>query len=165
MLYLLSIHLAGCSVVNLWCIQCMIKLYHSIYAYNQMRLYTTINDALNVCYQYDIWHMWNTRSNTVNQRTFTSSDHDDNSWYDNNISNSWLKEMYICQLSWCAFPPSTSSVCFTACRSMVYLIHTHRRNCHHHHHHHRKNYMYRQLLRCDCSEEIFSKESKHMRII
>ena len=85
MLYVLSIHLAGCGVVNLWCIQYMIELYHSIYAYNQMRLYTTINDALNVCYQYDIWHMWNTRSNTVNQHTFTSSDPDYNTWLERGI--------------------------------------------------------------------------------
>jgi len=53
-LYLFSIHLAGCGDVNRWCIQYTIELYHSIYAYNIMRLYTSINDALNDCYQYGI---------------------------------------------------------------------------------------------------------------
>ena len=114
-LYLLSIHLAGGGDVNLWCIQYTIELYHSIYAYNQMRLYTTINDALNKCYQYGILSIlsrcYNTRSNTVNQHTFTSSNHDDNTWCGNN-TYSWLREMYICQLSCWAFPPSTFSVCF-----------------------------------------------------
>jgi len=100
-----------------------------------MHWMTVINTAYCRYYVDVIWHMWNTRSNTVNQHIFTSSDHDDNTWCGNNIY-SWLKEMYICQLSCWAFPPSTSSVCFTAYGSIVYLVHTHRRN---RHHHHRKN--------------------------
>jgi hypothetical protein len=152
-LYLLSINLAVRGVVNLWCIQYMIELYYSIYAYNQMRLCTIINDALKVCYQYDIWHIWTTRSTTVNQRTFTSSDHDDYTWCDNNISNSRLREMYIISSADVLFHHLHPACALLCVGSIVYLIHTHRRN-RHHHHRHRKHYLYRQLMRCDCSTGV-----------
>ena len=50
---------------------------------------------------------------------------------------------------------SISDASNTRYGSIVYLVHTHRRHSHHdHHQHHRKNYMYRQLMRCDCSEGV-----------
>ena len=82
------------------------------------------------------WHRWNIRSTTINQHIFKSAGQDDNTCG------------YVCQLSWWAFPPFPSSVCSTVYGSIVCFLHTLRRN---HYHHHRKNYMYRQLMRFDCS--------------
>jgi len=69
--------------INCGCI--LLSMMHCMYV---------INTAYCRYYLGVIWHMWNARSNTVNQHTFTSSDPDDNTWLERGIYVSSADELY-----------------------------------------------------------------------
>ena len=114
-----------------------------------MLLYTTINDALHVCYQHNIlysvnviWHMWNTRSATINQQSVTSVDHNDNIWCNTSRwCNSRFKDVYMSAQLLSFFTISIQCVLYCVWSDSLYCTYSPSQ----------PSSSYRQLLRCYCS--------------
>jgi len=113
-----------------------------------MLLYTTINDALHVCYQHNIlysvnviWHMWNTRSATINQQSVTSVDHNDNIWCNTSRCNSRIKDVYMSAQLLSFFTISIQCVLYCVWFDSLYCTYSPSQ----------PSSSYRQLLRCYCS--------------